>query len=67
MATIESGYSKFSLIGIPAEEFPELPKLTDATAIQLPAGVLKSMIPPDRVRRGGERRQAHPPGQPVPH
>ena len=44
MATIESGYSKFSLIGIPAEEFPELPKLTDATAIQLPAGVLKSMI-----------------------
>ncbi len=44
MAAIESGYSLFSIIGIPAVEFPELPKLTDATAIQLPANVLKSMI-----------------------
>ena len=44
MASIESGYSLFSIIGIPAVEFPELPKLTDATAIQLPAHVLKSMI-----------------------
>lgn len=44
MAAIESGYSLFSIIGIPAVEFPELPKLSDATAIQLPANVLKSMI-----------------------
>lgn len=44
MASIESGYSLFSIIGIPAVEFPELPRLTDATAIQLPANVLKSMI-----------------------
>lgn len=44
MATIDSGYSKFSIIGIPAEEFPELPKLTDSTRIELPAAVLKSMI-----------------------
>ena len=44
MASIESGYSLFSIIGIPAVEFPELPKLTDATAIQLPGNVLKSMI-----------------------
>lgn len=44
MASIESGYSLFSIIGIPAVEFPELPRLTDATAIQIPANVLKSMI-----------------------
>ena len=44
MATIDSGYSKFSIIGIPAEEFPELPKLTDSTRMELPANVLKSMI-----------------------
>ena len=44
MASIESGFSKFSIIGIPAEEFPELPKLTDSTAIELPANLLKSMI-----------------------
>ena len=33
MATLESGYSRFSIIGIPAAEFPELPKLTDSTQI----------------------------------
>ena len=44
MASIESGFSKFSIIGIPAEEFPELPKLTDSTVIELPANLLKSMI-----------------------
>ena len=36
MATLESGYSRFSIIGIPAEEFPELPKLSDSTQISLP-------------------------------
>ena len=44
MATLESGYSRFSLIGIPAEEFPELPKLSDSTQISLPGALLKSMI-----------------------
>lgn len=44
MATIESGCSRFSIIGIPAEEFPELPKLTDSTKIELPSNILKSMI-----------------------
>ncbi len=44
MATIESGYSLFTIIGIPAVEFPELPKLVDATAVSLPANVLKSMV-----------------------
>jgi len=44
MATLESGYSRFSIIGIPAEEFPELPKLSDSTQISMPAALLKSMI-----------------------
>lgn len=44
MATIDSGYSKFSIIGIPAEEFPELPKLSDSTQIELESNLLKSMI-----------------------
>ena len=44
MATLESGYSRFSIIGIPAEEFPELPKLSDSTHISLPGALLKSMI-----------------------
>ena len=44
MASIESGNSFFTIIGIPAVEFPELPRLSDATGIRLPANVLKSMI-----------------------
>lgn len=44
MATLESGYSRFSIIGIPAEEFPELPKLSDSIQISLPGALLKSMI-----------------------
>ena len=44
MATLVSGYSRFSIIGIPAEEFPELPKLSDSTQISLPGALLKSMI-----------------------
>ena len=44
MATLESGYSRFSIIGIPAEEFPELPKLTDSTQFSMACSVLKSMI-----------------------
>lgn len=44
IATLESGYSRFSIIGIPAEEFPELPKLSDSTQISLPGALLKSMI-----------------------
>lgn len=44
MASLESGYSRFSIIGIPAEEFPELPKLTDSTQFSMASSVLKSMI-----------------------
>ena len=44
MASLESGYSRFSIIGIPAQEFPELPKLTDSTQFSMASSVLKSMI-----------------------
>lgn len=44
MATIESGCSKFTIIGIPAAEFPELPQVTGSETFQLSGGVLKSMI-----------------------
>lgn len=44
MATIESGKSSFSIIGIPPEEFPEFPKIADATCLKLPEEMLKSMI-----------------------
>ncbi len=44
MASIESGASRFSIIGIPAAEFPELPKLSDSTKLELPGNILKSMI-----------------------
>ena len=44
MATIESGVSRFSIIGIPAEELPELPKVDDGKNISLAGSVLKSMI-----------------------
>lgn len=44
IATIESGVSHFSIIGIPAEEFPELPKVDSGQNISLTSSVLKSMI-----------------------
>ena len=44
MATIESGVSRFSIIGIPAEEFPELPKVDDGQTVSLASNVLRSMI-----------------------
>lgn len=43
-ATLTSGASEFSIAGIPAEEYPELPSITDETSVSLPHGVLKSMI-----------------------
>lgn len=44
MASIESGNSHFSIIGIPAAEFPELPRVSDSTQLKLSAHVLKSLI-----------------------
>ncbi len=44
IALLKSGLSEFNIISTPAQEFPELPKMTDATGISLPSNVLKSMI-----------------------
>lgn len=43
-ATITSGVSCFTIIGIDSAEFPELPKITDADTIKMPQELLKSMI-----------------------
>ena len=44
MAAIVSGPSEFSIVGIPAEEYPELPSISDELSVELPHGLLKSMI-----------------------
>ena len=44
MATLESGYRQFNIIGIPAVEFPELPRLSDFTQFSMPGNTLKSMV-----------------------
>lgn len=41
---IESGEAKFSVVGIPAEEYPELPHINGEKNIKIPANTLKSMI-----------------------
>ena len=43
-ATITSGVSCFTIIGMDPAEFPELPKITDADTIKMPQELLKSMI-----------------------
>lgn len=44
VAEIESGEAKFSVVGIPADEYPELPRINGEKNISLPSSVLKSMI-----------------------
>lgn len=44
MTTIKSGTSEYTIVGIPAEEFPELPSVNGETTIQISHDVLKSMI-----------------------
>lgn len=44
MTTVTSGASEFTVIGIPASEFPDLPSLTDGTLITLAENMLSSMI-----------------------
>lgn len=43
-ATITSGASCFTIIGMDAAEFPEFPKITDTDTVKIPASLLKSMI-----------------------
>ena len=44
IAVIESGQSHFSIVGIPADEFPEMPRIDDATSIPIDASLLREMI-----------------------
>ena len=43
-ATITSGVSCFTIIGMDAAEFPEFPKITEADTVKIPSNLLKSMI-----------------------
>ncbi len=44
LTELKGGVTEFSILGIPADEFPEFPQLTDAVAVDLPQNVLRSMI-----------------------
>lgn len=44
IVTISSGTAVFSLVGIPAKEFPKPPELWDGTPITIEQGTLKGMI-----------------------
>lgn len=44
ITTIKSGPSEFSIVGIPAEEYPELPAISGETSIRIAHNVLKGMI-----------------------
>jgi len=44
IATISSGNSKFSIIGIQKEDYPELPEIDSHSQIKLNSNTLKSMI-----------------------
>lgn len=45
---IRAGSSRFSLVSMPADEFPELPELTDGWRIGLPAGRLERAVAQSR-------------------
>lgn len=44
MTTIECGMSHFKLMGLPPEEFPKLPTLSDQHPLQLPQQTLQTML-----------------------
>lgn len=44
ITVIQSGPSEFSLVGIPAEEYPELPAIPEDDSIEITHSLLKSMI-----------------------
>jgi DNA polymerase-3 subunit beta len=44
ITTIRSGASEFSIVGIPASEYPEMPSVSGASGVSLPANLLKGMI-----------------------
>ena len=44
ITAIESGASEFSIVGIPADEYPDLPSISDQSSVTLSQSLLKSMI-----------------------
>jgi len=44
LTEIVCGITEFTILGIPADEFPELPSIDGGEAVELPQDVLKSMI-----------------------
>lgn len=43
-AIIKSGTAEFSIVGIPAKEFPELPEIEEKSGVDISQPILKSMI-----------------------
>lgn len=44
LTEVQSGMTHFTILGSPSEEYPELPEIDKGEGVQLPQGVLKSMI-----------------------
>lgn len=44
LTEIKSGQSEFTILGMPADEFPEFPSIGDVTDFSIPQNALKSMI-----------------------
>ena len=44
MTTIVSGEAEYSIVGIPAQEYPELPAVGSEASLKLPNGILRGMI-----------------------
>lgn len=44
ITTIESGQAKFTIMGISADEYPELPSVSDGAGFTVPQNTIKSMI-----------------------
>ena len=44
LTEVKSGTAEFTILGTPADEYPELPEIENEAAVSLPQSVLKSMI-----------------------
>ena len=44
ITTIKSGASEFSIVGIPADEYPDMPAISGDDSVTLPQHLLKGMI-----------------------
>lgn len=44
LTLIKSGVSEYTILGLPAADYPELPTLAESESVRIPQGMLKSMI-----------------------